>query len=279
MAVKRIVILAIAALTLAACGGGSEAAPTPSAPVASPEPAGDPAALFERAFASTSVTENGVDRPLVEGTQAVLTFGVDQLGANAGCNTMSAAASFADGVLTVDAAGMAMTMMACAPELMDQDTWLAGFLTSTPAWSFDGTTLTLASPTTTMTLTEKTDVMQPESMGAGELAGTTFSSTAVHVNGKPRPLAEDSVIELVYEDGIVTARAGCNTLTGAGSFDGGVLVLGPLASTRMACSEALMQQDEWLSAFLASKPTWTFESGVLTLAGGDTTIAFAPKAG
>ena len=42
----------------------------------------------------------------------------------------------------------------------------------------------------------------------------------------------------------------------------------------MACDEALMEQDTWFAAFLASSPTWTYADGTLTLTNGTDTVVF-----
>ena len=47
-------------------------------------------------------------------------------------------------------------------------------------------------------------------------------------------------------------------------------VAGPLAMTMMACDEALMDQDQWLSEFLTSSPALAVDGETLTL-GDDTT--------
>jgi heat shock protein HslJ len=40
----------------------------------------------------------------------------------------------------------------------------------------------------------------------------------------------------------------------------------------MACEQTLMAQDMWLSGFLASSPTWTYQDGTLTLTNGTDTM-------
>jgi heat shock protein HslJ len=57
------------------------------------------------------------------------------------------------------------------------------------------------------------------------------------------------------------------------TITGGVLSAPQLASTLMACDDALMAQDTWLAAFLASSPSWTYANGTLTLTNGTDTIA------
>lgn len=75
----------------------------------------------------TSASVEGHD--LVEGSAVTLVFEGERLVARAGCNTMSGGWSDGDGDEVRWTSSPASTMMACEPELMDQDTWLAGLLT------------------------------------------------------------------------------------------------------------------------------------------------------
>jgi heat shock protein HslJ len=86
-------------------------------------------------------------------------------------------------------------------------------------------------------------------------------------------LVPGSTITLTFERGALSARAGCNSMFGQYTIAGGVLNAPQLASTLMACDDALMAQDTWLAAFLASSPTWTYQNGALTLTNGTDTIA------
>lgn len=98
--------------------------------------------------------------------------------------------------------------------------------------------------------------------GSDVLEGRTFSATEV----RGHELVEGSAITLTFEDGQVSANAGCNTLFGAASWDGGTLdVEEALASTLMACDDALMAQDEWLGDFLTSNPALSLAGTTLTL--------------
>lgn len=129
----RVLAVAIpASVVLSACGGAG-----------SPDLAG-------RSF----VTETASGHSLVEGSTITLTFEDEQVSANAGCNTLTGAATWENDELLVEGP-MAMTMMACEPDLMEQDEWLSTFLTSQPAVSVDGTNLTLGDNADGLTLTEK----------------------------------------------------------------------------------------------------------------------------
>jgi heat shock protein HslJ len=99
--------------------------------------------MDHRVFTSTSVTEHGKPRALVEGTKVELQFTEDgRLLAHAGCNQMQGPVSWDGGRLTVTA--LSTTLMAClTPGLDEQDEWLAGLLGAAPSWRLDGTTLVL----------------------------------------------------------------------------------------------------------------------------------------
>jgi heat shock protein HslJ len=105
--------------------------------------------------------------------------------------------------------------------------------------------------------------------GAAEFEGITFVAT--EVTGA-HTIVPGSTITLTFERGALSARAGCNSMFGQYTIAGGVLKAPQLASTQMACDDALMAQDTWLAAFLASSPTWTFANGTLTLTTGTDTL-------
>lgn len=55
-------------------------------------------------------------------------------------------------------------------------------------------------------------------------------------------------------DGRVAGSGGCNRFTGKGAVAGGRVEIGLLATTRMACAPALMdQEDKYLKALAASR--------------------------
>lgn len=99
-----------------------------------------------------------------------------------------------------------------------------------------------------------------------DLNGTSYTSTEV----TGHELVAGSSVTLDFADGQVSAKAGCNTMNGAATWDTGKLVVtAPMASTMMACGEELAQQDQWLSSFLTSSPALKLEGDTLTL--GDAT--------
>jgi heat shock protein HslJ len=106
--------------------------------------------------------------------------------------------------------------------------------------------------------------------GAVALDGLAFVATGVEGY---EPVA-GSELTIAFADGRLSANAGCNTMSGGYEVDAdGVLVVDEaMAMTMMACDEALMEQDTWLSTFLASGPTAALAGETLTLTGEEATI-------
>jgi len=73
---------------------------------------------------------------------------------------------------------------------------------------------------------------------------------------------------VTFADGGVSASAGCNRLSGAFEQSGARIRIGPLVSTRMACSPALMEQERRLATSLQAVNTVAgAEGGAVRLAG------------
>ena len=87
-----------------------------------------------------------------------------------------------------------------------------------------------------------------------DLQSLTFKSISVTVNGKKRALASKEPISLRFDGKSISVKAGCNTLGGNFSLSRGVLRAQTLFSTKMACSEKLMDQDVWLNQMFSSSP-------------------------
>lgn len=121
------------------------------------------------------------------------------------------------------------------------------------------------------------DAAEPTGQAATwqDVDSLTYQSTAVTQADAPKALASEDPISIRFGGSDLAAQAGCNTLTGGASITDGVLEVGQLASTRMACDPALMEQDQWLSEFLTSNPAATIDDGTLTLTSNDTVIDMA----
>lgn len=112
---------------------------------------------------------------------------------------------------------------------------------------------------------------------AASVAGRTFLSVQVSEDGAQRDLVEGSRLRLEFAAASLGAQAGCNTLSGGFSMDGDVLVVGELAQTTMGCERPLMEQDQWLSTFLGSRPRVGLAGDTLTMRAGATTIVLRDR--
>ena len=103
-------------------------------------------------YIATAVTEGGEPRVLIEGTTIRLRLDDGSLSARAGCNTIGGEFRIEDEVLRVDA--VSMTEMGCGQALHDQDEWLAGFLSASPALETVGDGFILRADTTEITFVD-----------------------------------------------------------------------------------------------------------------------------
>ena len=103
--------------------------------------------------------------------------------------------------------------------------------------------------------------------------GRDFLSVNVTHDGQPRPLVAGTNIRLMFQDGSLTASAGCNIIGGSYAIQDGKLVFTGGSMTEMGCDNGRMAQDDWLITLLGSEPTITLQGDDLTLTSGETTIA------
>ena len=140
----------LAMVVLAGCGGDDDDSgdDNPDDSAAADDAAAPTADDLEgKTFVATEV-EGGT---IVDGSEIVVTFEDGAVIVNAGCNTQRGGYEITDGTLTVDP--LVATMMACDEALMAQDQLMADLLSAGPTVALDGDELTIASSTTTVTLT------------------------------------------------------------------------------------------------------------------------------
>ena len=274
---RLLVLLPLAAFLVAACTGGAAptpaasmtpspagsapagSAPTGSAPAASGDPSAgpvtDPSVLVGKTFLSTAIS----GRDLVQGSQVRVVFRADTLGASAGCNSMGGSWQVADSALHVGQ--IATTEMACQQPLMDQDAWLAGFLDGA-TMTFDGTTLTLASDGVTLTLMDE-EVANPDK----PLEGTRWVVEGLVRNQAVSSVPQDLVATLVFADGRVAVDTSCNRGNATAAVGEGTITFGPMALTRMACGQASMDLESFITGVLQGEVASTIDADQLHLLG------------
>lgn len=63
----------------------------------------------------------------------------------------------------------------------------------------------------------------------------------------------------IRDDGLVNGMGGCNRYAGSAKIDGNAIKFLPLASTRMACSPAVMNQESKFHITLEKVRTWRID--------------------
>ncbi|GAB2682507.1 META domain-containing protein [Kribbella swartbergensis] len=127
----------------------------------------------------------------------------------------------------------------------------------------------------------------------GSPMGKTYLSTAVTEDGTPKELVSNTRIRLEFAEvpnpndegprayDVLRAYAGCNEV-GVSAAAGELLADGRLSidrgfRTQQGCEPPLRAQDEWLTEFLASKPSWALNGAQLTLTAAGTTISLLDR--
>src|SRR3954447_1455593 len=107
-----------------------------------------------------------------------------------------------------------------------------------------------------------------------DLDGTSWVVTSVEEHGAPRALVPGTEIRVDFSDGHVSISGGCNGMGGSYHLsEASELRTGSLTGTLMACDQARMDQDTWLSGTVFASPlvasviddTLTLERPGLTL--------------
>jgi heat shock protein HslJ len=119
------------------------------------------------------------------------------------------------------------------------------------------------------------DITPTQSPTGVSLDGRTFISERVDGH----ELVKDTAIRLTFKDGQLGAQAGCNSLGAPYSVEGDTLALegAGMFMTEMGCDEARHEQDEWLSDFLMSDPSFELDGDELTLTSDEVTIEFLDR--
>lgn len=84
---------------------------------------------------------------------------------------------------------------------------------------------------------------------------------------------------LKIDKGRVFGRGGCNRYTGHATIQGASISFGKMASTRMACPPAVMDQESRFFQALEQVRSYAFDKGLLLLkdAAGRTTLRFSAQ--
>jgi heat shock protein HslJ len=212
--------------------------------------------LRGKVFVSSSVTEQGKPRALVDGTSIQLNFTDDgRLLANAGCNMMEGPVLLGDGKLSV--ADLSSTAMGCPnPDLHNQDDWLSKLLSATPSWRMDGTNLVVTGSDAEIVLgTEAPAVLEGGTWAVDSLVtGDAVSSVPGAVSAT-----------LAFAGGKVDVFTGCNTGSASYKVDGQAITFTSLLHTDQVCGQDQALVEKALLAALNGQATYKINRQALSL--------------
>ena len=236
-----LVLVVLPVIVLAACGSDGDSS-SGSSPTANE--------LAGTTFESTDVT--GYD--LVPDSMITIGFEANDLGATAGCNSMSGAYTIADDTLEINA--LAATEMACDDALMAQDLWLNDFLTGSPSIVFDGETLTLSGDDSTITLAAR----QPAA-----LERTRWVVTGTIAGGSVSTTPRDTLASMTITDGTAAIETGCNMGSSSVAITETTMTFGPMALTRKACPPDETELEQSVTAALVGEVSYEIDGDTLLI--------------
>jgi heat shock protein HslJ len=242
----RVVILGSVGLLVAACAGTVAAQP-----------------LDARTFLSTSVKQDGADRPLVAGTRIRLSFTDGRIGLSAGCNIIGGNYRVDGATLVVDAAGM--TEMGCDDARHAQDDWIATFFSSRPTLRLTGNELALERDGLVITLLDRT-VADPDI----PLVGPTWTVVSIVSDTTASTIPDGFVATLQFTpEGAVRIQTGCNEGTGHVQVEPAAMRFSQITLTRRGCVGPARDLERAVLAVLgAEQVAYRIEAQGLTLTAG-----------
>ena len=253
-------------LTLATAGCASGPAATPGSP--SPATPGATAGLADTRWTAGEIAGTAALAAAVP----TAAFGADgTLTGSGGCNRFTTRYTVTGTEIRVDEA-IGSTMMACASDVMAQESTFLASLAAARSFSVTGDRLTLTNEAGTAVITF---AAQSQSLaGSWEVTGYHNGASAI-----VSPVVGWSPT-VTFTDGTLGGKAGCNRILGSYSVDGAGIDVGPVATTQMACTmPGVLEQEVAFTAALESATTFVVEGDVLTLRRADGALAVTASRG
>jgi heat shock protein HslJ len=216
-----------------------------------------------RTFLSTSVTENGPDRPPVDDGSISLHFTTGRISARAGCNTLNTDGRIDGHRLILGPA--TMTQMACEQRLMAQDAWLSRFLSERPTWSLSGDELVLSGPTARVRLLDRR-IADPDR----PLAGTRWVVSGVIGNQAVAYFPGVEAFLQLDPAGGFHGSTGCAPVAGSAAVHGDQITFAVTGDPPPACTGPAATVASAVLGVVSGEVSYRIEARKLTLtdAGG-----------
>jgi heat shock protein HslJ len=226
MATRRMgALLALAfALTLAACSEGP----------------GSGGQLEGTRWILDAYGDDGTLTIVDEQLYADADFAANRVSGFAGCNEFSAL--FRAGGRTLIVTNPSITMAACDEETMAFEQAYMGLLDQSRFYTVRRDTLTIYDG-------DRNTILRFDAAPANPLLGKWLVDSFETAPGTVSALEADTEIDVVFRIGTLGGFAGCNSFSGVYGTNGTVVRVSKLAMTRLACDQAVMDQE---TAFVAA---------------------------
>jgi len=218
---------------------------------------------------ATSVAVDGSLQPVPAGVTADATFASGTVAGFSGCNTYTGPATVDGSKLTVGQ--LVSTMMACVDPAMSFE---SAYLKALPL----ATSFTATADKLSLFDKDGKEIIAYEPGPANAVVGTwTVSGFTNGQQAVVSPIAGTTLNATFTEDGQLSGSSGCNTYNGSYTLEGNAITIGPLATTKMACPDDIMAQEQQFLAALASAAKVSVEAGqpVLRTAADEIAVTFA----
>jgi heat shock protein HslJ len=191
------------------------------------------------------------------GSLATLLLDAGAASGTGGCNQFNSTYTLSGSSLTFGP--LMTTKVACPDATSSVETAYFANLAKVASYTSDGTSLTLSDPSGNALLAYASAPV-PTSVGSWIITGY-YNGSAVTA-----PITGTFLTLLVGSDGTLTGSAGCNHYFGSYSLNGSSVKVSPLASTKVACpnSDIQNQETQFLAA-LQMTEAYTKDANGLTL--------------
>ncbi len=250
---------------------GFSAAACSSTGGGSPATGGTGGTLDGTAWTLKTYDAGGTATPVPSGVVVDAKFAGGKVSGFAGCNVYTASAAISGATLKIGQA--ATTSMACEPAITAVETAYLANLARAATFTATAASLTIFDSTNKQVLDYVAASANPLE-GEWNVTGYNTGTQAV-----TSPLAGTTLTATFTADGHVGGDAGCNNYSGPYKLDGTKLTVGPLATTRKACDQPIMDQETKFLAALQTPTTVETSGATVTLrdASGATQVVLSPK--
>jgi heat shock protein HslJ len=227
----------------------------------------------------------GAEAPVVPGTEITLTFqSGGQAGGSGGCNSYGSQYQVQDGTISFDA--IITTEMACLDEgVMDQEQRYYQALQAAGTYELAGDQLKITSGDGQVVLNfvrSQPGTPTGPAGGADTLVNTRWTVVSIAEAGTASSPVAGSMVTLEFSSETQAGgNGGCNMYGAEVQIQDGSITFGPITSTKMACADdSVTQQEQRYFQALQSAASYelTGDQLVITSSDGQTVLTFTKAA-